>query len=293
MFIHSRASPVRRYDLGRVLATPHTTMAGLSFDNYRRNQALAASGFPAPKATSTGTTIVGCKFEGGVILAADTRATAGSIVADKNCLKLHRLTPQIWCAGAGTAADNDKVTELESSNLELHSQWTGRAPRVVTALTHLKQHLFRYQGYVGANIILAGVDPTGAHLFSIHAHGSTDLGPYLALGSGSLAALSVLESNWKEGLKKEEAMELCADAIESGIFNDLGSGSNVDMCVISENEPSKLTRGYRTPNIRLTKQKNYTFAPGTTAYFEDATEVYYVGKQQPPADDAMEVEQSA
>jgi 20S proteasome alpha/beta subunit len=46
-------------------------------------------------ATSTGTTIVGVKFGGGssgeeegVCLGADTRATGGSIVADKNCEKV-------------------------------------------------------------------------------------------------------------------------------------------------------------------------------------------------------------
>jgi 20S proteasome subunit beta 2 len=33
----------------------------------------------------TGTTIVGCKYRDGVILAADTRATGGSIVVEKNC----------------------------------------------------------------------------------------------------------------------------------------------------------------------------------------------------------------
>jgi 20S proteasome alpha/beta subunit len=38
---------------------------------------------PLPKATSTGTTIVGCLFDGGVVIAADTRATSGPIVADK------------------------------------------------------------------------------------------------------------------------------------------------------------------------------------------------------------------
>jgi len=80
-------------------------------------------------ATSTGTTIVGVKFGGGssgeeegVCLGADTRATGGSIVADKNCEKvsfqgrlvetqadcqIHYLTPQIRCCGAGTAADTE------------------------------------------------------------------------------------------------------------------------------------------------------------------------------------------
>lgn len=244
-------------------------MAGFSFENHRRNAYLAEAGVPAPKLTSTGTTIVGCKFNGGVIIAADTRATAGSIVADKNCAKLHRLSPRIWCAGAGTAADNDKVTELESSNLELHSLWTGREPRVVTALTHLKQHLYKYQGHIGAHLIVAGVDPTGAHLFSVHAHGSTDVGPYMSLGSGSMAALSVLETQWKEDLTKEEAMALCSAAIQSGIFNDLGSGSNVDICVMEVGEPARLHRGYARPNPRHPKVGNYVFPVGTTAYFHD------------------------
>lgn len=58
-------------------------MPGLDFSNYNRNAALHSKGVPLPKATSTGTTIVGCIFDGGVVIAADTRATSGPIVADK------------------------------------------------------------------------------------------------------------------------------------------------------------------------------------------------------------------
>ena len=43
------------------------------------------------------------------------------------------------------------------------------------------------------------------------------------------------------------------DAIESGIFNDLGSGSNVDVCVIREKE-TKMLRNYRKPNERAQKE---------------------------------------
>jgi len=43
-------------------------MPGFDFSNYNRNAALHARGVPLPKATSTGTTIVGCLFEGGVVV---------------------------------------------------------------------------------------------------------------------------------------------------------------------------------------------------------------------------------
>jgi 20S proteasome subunit beta 2 len=76
-------------------------------------------------------------------LGADTRATEGPIVADKNCEKIHYIAPNIYCCGAGTAADTEFTTNLISSQLELHRLSTGRSGRVVTAMTMLKQMLFR------------------------------------------------------------------------------------------------------------------------------------------------------
>jgi len=244
-------------------------MHGFDFSNYTRNAALHARGLPLPKATSTGTTIVGCIYDGGVVIAADTRATSGSIVADKNCEKLHYIAPQIWCAGAGTAADTEFTTALISSSLELHSLSTGRKPRVVTCMTLLKQHLFRHQGHIGAYLVVAGVDPTGVHLFTVHAHGSTDKLPYVTMGSGSLAAMSIFETRWQKNLTREEAVELCSEAIQAGIFNDLGSGSNVDVCVITS-EKATLMRNYLTPNERVPKEQSYKFTRGTTAYLKEA-----------------------
>jgi 20S proteasome subunit beta 2 len=40
----------------------------MDFSNYNRNAALIARGMANPKATSTGTTIVGCIFDGGVVV---------------------------------------------------------------------------------------------------------------------------------------------------------------------------------------------------------------------------------
>lgn len=64
-------------------------------------------------------------------------------------------------------------------------------------MTMLKQMLFRYQGHVGAALVLGGVDSNGPHLFTIHPHGSTDKLPYVTMGSGSLAAMAVFESGWQ------------------------------------------------------------------------------------------------
>ncbi|TPX37101.1 hypothetical protein SmJEL517_g00909 [Synchytrium microbalum] len=236
---------------------------GFNFDLYQRNALLENKGLKPPKATSTGTTIVGTIFKDGVVLGADTRATEGPIVADKNCEKIHYLAPNMYCCGAGTAADTEFTTALISSKLELHSLATGRPARIVTAMTLLKQMLFRYQGNIGAALVLGGVDVHGPQIFSIHPHGSTDKLPYVTMGSGSLAAMSVFESRWKKDMTREEAIELVKDAIEAGIFNDLGSGSNVDVTVLTKGG-AEVLRNYRKPNERGVKEQSYKYPRGTT-----------------------------
>jgi 20S proteasome subunit beta 2 len=135
-------------------------------------------------------------------------------------------------------------------------------------MTLLKQHLFRYQGYIGAYLVVAGVDPTGTHLFTVHAHGSTDKLPYVTMGSGSLAAMSVFETQWKAQLTQEDAVKLCSDAIQAGIWNDLGSGSNVDVAIITSDK-TVLKRNYIKPNERSQKLRSYAFPKGTTAVLNE------------------------
>lgn len=112
---------------------------------------------------------------------------------------------------------------------------TNRPSRVETAKTRLINHLFRYGGYIGAYLIVGGYDPTGPWLYNISADGSSHHNPYLTMGSGSLAAMSVFEANYRDNFTKDEAVECAIKAIESGIRNDLGSGSNVDIVVIDGN----------------------------------------------------------
>ena len=193
---------------------------GFCFDLHSRNNFISRqygeSKGILPMAWKTGTTIVGIIYKHGVVLGADTRATGGTEVVDKNCEKIHYLAPNIWCCGAGTAADTEKTTELIASNLELLRLSTGTQSRVITALTLTKRLLYKYQGNVSAALVMGGVDVHGPHLYSIHPHGSTQSLPYTTMGSGSLAAMSVFETRFVEDMEEEEAVLLVRDAIRAG-----------------------------------------------------------------------------
>lgn len=87
-----------------------------------RNAMLMRAGMKMPTATKTGTTIVGLVTKDAVVLGADTRATGGSTVADKNCEKIHYMAPNIWCCGAGTAADTENTTGRQLCVAERHTR---------------------------------------------------------------------------------------------------------------------------------------------------------------------------
>ena len=232
----------------------------------------------------TGTTIAGCVCsDGHVILAADTRATQNTIVADKQAQKLHPLSQNAWCAGAGTSADLEMVTKqcLYSMALEqLRDSTIGNdndgdddnnyqknlIPMYTTSdkeneedngnsllvgkvsvghlCSFLQEKLWKGQGNLGVNLILGCVDSDGRpYLRALHPHGSMDVDlPFAALGSGGLAAMSILERGYHRTLNVTEAMTLVQAAIVAGIQNDLGSGSQVDLCIIRPDGSSQMTR---------------------------------------------------
>jgi len=220
------------------------------------------------KTRSTGTTIAALLANNStvVILAADTRATDDSTVADKRCEKLHTLAKNVWCAGAGTSADVEAMVRrvkftfwkrgvLNGRNVgignmgfssgvntqQLFSSEDNDVPvaSIMAILHYLRTQLQKTRGALGVNLLVGGYEYglQRAYLAAVHPHGSMDVVTYAALGSGGLAATGVLESRYPQvGFSEctiEEGIRLAVDAVKAGIDNDLGSGSQVDVCVIS------------------------------------------------------------
>lgn len=235
---------------------------------------------PLPPIKTTGTTIVGLLLPhfNTVILAADTRATEGTIVADKACEKIHIITDTIYACGAGTSGDLDAllrkvrytmflrhkqrihhpgtpthdINNTNNTQYSFHHTRTGRSSCTTTSSSSSVSavcRLIRNELYdqssssssssspLGVNLILGGYDSTWKKtiLVAIHPHGSMDVNiPYAALGSGGLAAMGVLESEYRLSnlTSIEKGIEIAIHAVMAGIRNDLGSGSSIDVCII-------------------------------------------------------------
>ena len=56
------------------------------------------------------------------------------------------------------------------------------------------------------------------------------------MGSGSIHAIAEIEKGFKSGMTIEEARDLAVKAIRAGGTYDLGSGNNIDFCIIKRGE---------------------------------------------------------
>ena len=81
--------------------------------------------------------------------------------------------------------------------------------------------------------------------------------------------------------QRQEAIDLVARAIRSGVFNDLGSGSNVDVCIIKKDK-TEMLRNYEMPNERGEKTRQSKFRRGTTAWTKEDVRSLVVSETTTP-----------
>ena len=96
---------------------------------------------------------------------------------------------------------------------------------------------------------------------------------FVSLGSGSLAASGILETEYKEGMSFEEGQALAIKAISAGILEDLGSGSQVDICLISRTQ-YKMTRGVLCIGKRETEKLDYDLSSKKIPYIKEIKHIF-------------------
>merc|ERR1719326_2172802 len=99
----------------------------------------------AEQAVSTGTTIMACEFDGGVLMGADSRTSTGSYVANRVSRKVSQVHDRIFVCRSGSAADTQALTGFVQHYLGMHAIELGpnKLPTVKTAASLFK--LLAYQ----------------------------------------------------------------------------------------------------------------------------------------------------
>jgi 20S proteasome subunit beta 2 len=98
---------------------------------------------------------------------------------------------------------NQKLLEMIKRELEMHRLNTRSENRVQMAAGRLCSHAFNYGGAIGTHLIVGGYDVKGPQLIEVSSDGNMYSLPYHTTGSGSLAAMAILETGYRDGLTQE------------------------------------------------------------------------------------------
>uniref|UniRef100_A0A3B4ZUM3 Proteasome subunit beta n=1 Tax=Stegastes partitus TaxID=144197 RepID=A0A3B4ZUM3_9TELE len=190
-------------------------------DNFRCLSGFSTVRRPFP--LSHGTTTLGFIFQGGVIAAADTRASAAGLVCCPAAHKINPIHSHLVVASSGSAADCMLWERILIREIRLYQLRHGRrlSIRGTAKLLSLMLHPFKVTDSASPN--------SGPKLVYVCSDGARLQGDIFSVGSGSPYAYGVLDGGLRWNLSKDEAFSLAREAVFRATHRDAYSGNNVDL----------------------------------------------------------------
>jgi len=187
-----------------------------------------------PQAIETGTTTVGIVCKDGVVLAADRRATAGTMIAHKRTKKVFRIDDNLGLTTAGLVGDLQQLARYITAEAELYKLKRGTRMSVEAAATLTANILAgrRFYPYY-VQLVIGGVDRKGNHVYSLDLAGGSLPDKYVSTGSGSPYVYGVLEDHYKDDLGISEGADLAIRAVGAAMRRDAASGEGIDVALIT------------------------------------------------------------
>lgn len=219
-----------------------------------------------PFSLSHGTTTLAFIFQGGIIAAADTRASAGGLVANPDIQKISPVHSHLVVTSSGSGADCMQWERLLAREIRLYQLRHRRRLSIQGTAKLLSFMLHPFKGTdVCVALILCGWDKhvgttdsanradlsrisgdssspaghsitvspachiRGPKLIYVCSDGARLQGDIFSVGSGSPYAVSVLDVGLRWSLSKEEAIALAREAVFRATHRDAYSGNNVDI----------------------------------------------------------------
>ncbi len=188
-----------------------------------------------PKEVETGTTTVALVCRDAVVLAADRRATAGTMIAHKKTKKVYKLDDNLGLTTAGLVGDLQVLARYVTAEVELYKLKRG-APMSVEACATLTANILsgrRYYPY-WVQLIIGGFDQKGPHVYSLDMAGGSLPDKFVSTGSGSPYVYGVLEDHFRDDMELKDAVDLAIRSVYTAMKRDSATGEGIDVATITK-----------------------------------------------------------
>ncbi len=192
-----------------------------------------------------GTTTCAITCNDGVVLAADTRASAGLFIADRHVMKIQKVDDHLGMTIAGGVADAQNLVDTMRYNSNIY-RLSRKEPIPVGSAARLCSNILFNQRYFPyyVQIIMAGFDhrEKEGKIYNIDLFGSITTEKFISTGSGSPVAYGYLESEYKDGISVNDAYKIAIQSIAAAIRRNAGTGDSINAVIIDKNGYRELTK---------------------------------------------------
>jgi 20S proteasome subunit beta 1 len=213
---------------------------------------------PNAAAIDLGTTLVAIRYDGGLIVGADSRTSVGGTFVSHRATatKIMPLTSHCCVLRSGSAADTQRLASDCRAYCRNREWRYGVAPTVAQIASYLRHAVVQANDNDDKNevsLLVAGYDAHGPHeqenscprLYAVARSGALyEEHDYAAAGSGSAFVLGLLDDEFHQQKNRspttanktlptqQEAIQLCARAIAGAIRRDGSSGDLIRLAVL-------------------------------------------------------------
>lgn len=174
----------------------------------------------------TGASVLGVKYQDGVLLVTDTLASYGSLAKFTGVSKFRKIGKSTVIGASGEYSDfqyiGDALEELSER------EWTQNDGEVLDTkswnayLTRLLHNRRNKMNPLLNQIVVAGVDPTTrkSYLSYVDLYGTTFEDDYIATGYGAHLAIPLLRDRARKDMPLEEAVDLLKHCMRILFYRD-------------------------------------------------------------------------
>lgn len=186
-----------------------------------------------------GTTTLAFKFDHGIIVAVDSRASAGSWVASGTVKKVLKINKYLLGTMAGGAADCQYWQRWLGAECRMHELRNKERISVAAASKILANVTYHYKGTgLSMGTMVCGYTRRGTQMipeiYYVDSDGSRVAGNLFSVGSGQTFAYGVVDQEYRPDMSIEEALNLGKRAILAAGHRDAFSGNSVNLFHINE-----------------------------------------------------------
>jgi len=198
----------------------------------------------------TGTSVIAIKYKDGVVVAADTLASYGSLARFMKLERLHKIGKETLIGVSGEISDFQfMVKELQKMNLDDYC-WDDKVYHTPREIWNYVSRRMYYQRSnfdpLYNQLVVAGMDGEKPFLAYVDLHGTHYEDNTIGTGYGGYMARPLLRNAYREDLTYEEARKVVEDCMRILFYRDARALNRVQFANITKDgvtisEPVELT----------------------------------------------------